>query len=70
MVRANVNRILFDGSKVVGVRIRKGAAQHEIRAPVVISDAGEDSLKRRRSVDRKFPSLNGMFIELDKELAR
>jgi phytoene dehydrogenase-like protein len=40
LVRANVSRILYDGSKVTGVRVKKGSEQHEILAPVVISNAG------------------------------
>ena len=40
LVRANVMRILYDGDKVTGVKLRKGTEQHEIHAPVVISNAG------------------------------
>ena len=43
LVRANVTRILYDGQKAVGVRIKKGSEQHEIMAPVVISNAGQSS---------------------------
>lgn len=40
LVRANVVRILYEGGKVTGVRVKKGTEQHEIHAPVVISNAG------------------------------
>ncbi len=40
LVRANVVRILYDGDKVTGVKLRKGTDQHEIHAPIIISNAG------------------------------
>jgi len=40
LVRAEVEEILVKGGKAVGVRVKKGTETHEIKAPMVISDAG------------------------------
>ncbi len=42
LVRANVEEILFEGKRAVGVRVRKGATDlvYDIKAPHIISNAG------------------------------
>ena len=42
LVGANVEKILYNGKKAMGVRVRKGATDvvHDIEAPYIISDAG------------------------------
>ncbi len=40
LVRANVTDILCDGDRAVGVRVEKGTQSFEIRAPLIISNAG------------------------------
>jgi all-trans-retinol 13,14-reductase len=42
LVRATVETILYDGDKVTGVRVRKGATDlvYDIKAKCVVSDAG------------------------------
>ena len=47
MVRATVTEILTDGKKVTGVSVRKSGAKNseeiKIEAPIVVSDAGEQT---------------------------
>jgi phytoene dehydrogenase-like protein len=46
-MKANVTQILTEGGKVTGVRVgSKGNSVIDIHAPIVISDAGEKSMKR------------------------
>ena len=40
MVRAEVQEIMIQAGKAVGVKVLKGSEVHEIKAPLVISDAG------------------------------
>jgi len=40
MVRAQVEEILVNGGKAVGVKVKKGTESHVINAPLIISDAG------------------------------
>ena len=49
LVRAEVEEILVKGGKAVGVRVKKGTETHEIKAPMVISDAGVYNTFQRQS---------------------
>ncbi len=40
LVRADVQEILHNGRKAMGVRIKKGSGTHDVHAPVVVSSAG------------------------------
>jgi len=40
MVRVSVEEVLVESGAAVGVRVKKGTETHEIRAPIVVSDAG------------------------------
>jgi all-trans-retinol 13,14-reductase len=40
LVRAEVEEILYNGTKAMGVKVKKGNETYNIQAPIVISDAG------------------------------
>ena len=40
LVRAEVEQILHNGSKAMGVKVKKGTETYSIQAPIIISDAG------------------------------
>ena len=40
LVRANVDQIMYNGSKVLGVKVKTKTGLHSILAPIIISDAG------------------------------